>query len=332
MTAPLELQYRRLLAVYPAAHRHSYEEEMVAVLMEGAQPGQRRPGLAEAADLLWSGFRAQLGRGLQAERGAGWRDAAVVVGFVGAVVLAAIAGRRLLAGLLLAPAWGISAFGFEGGLYLDVAVRSAAWLAVAIAVAAGLRRTAVALAVVGLLVEVGAIVMWMPRNEFRVIDMSWALATALLTVALLAFARSGRSARAVLGWRGMALVAGAGVLAVAALGSITNYSEPSFLGLNAPFVLSVAAAAMLSAALWAVRGGSRRRRALALLVPLFSMPIAQQMMEEAIHIYQAPTVTPGIVAVQVFYMIGVPLVAFAFAAATLHFREHFTVSLSVTRA
>lgn len=57
MTAPLERHYRRLLAVYPAAYRHIYEEEIVAVLMEGAEPGRRRPSPAEAADLLRSGFR-----------------------------------------------------------------------------------------------------------------------------------------------------------------------------------------------------------------------------------------------------------------------------------
>jgi hypothetical protein len=48
----LERRYRRLLAWYPAAFRHEQADEMLAVLMAGAQAGQRRPGLHESADLI----------------------------------------------------------------------------------------------------------------------------------------------------------------------------------------------------------------------------------------------------------------------------------------
>lgn len=48
----LERRYRRLLALYPAAFREEHEEEMLTVLINGAAAGQRRPRLAEAADLL----------------------------------------------------------------------------------------------------------------------------------------------------------------------------------------------------------------------------------------------------------------------------------------
>ncbi len=48
----LERRYRRLLAWYPAAFRREREEEMLAVLLAGARRGQRRPGLAESADLI----------------------------------------------------------------------------------------------------------------------------------------------------------------------------------------------------------------------------------------------------------------------------------------
>jgi hypothetical protein len=331
MTAPLETQYRRLLAFYPAAHRRAYEEEMVTVLMEGAEPGQHRPTLADAADLLWSGLRARLGQGFQAERGAGWRDAAAVVGLLGVVLLAAVAARRLIFGVLLAPSWNIRAFGLDGGLYLDVTVRSAAWLAVLIAVVVGLRRSAVVLGAVGLLVEVAAIVIWLPRQEFRLIDMSWVLAMALLTVTLLAFSRSGRSARAVLGWRGTVLIVGAGALAAVAVSAISRFSELSLFGLiNVPQTLALVAVALLGAAVWSVRGGTRRR-VVAWLVPLFTVPVAQQVMEEAINIYRAPAVTPGIVATQVVCMVGVPMVAFGLAIAALYLQEHFRASLSVTR-
>jgi len=48
----LERAYRRLLAWYPRKFRRENEQEILAVLIAGAPPGQRRPGLAEAADLL----------------------------------------------------------------------------------------------------------------------------------------------------------------------------------------------------------------------------------------------------------------------------------------
>ena len=50
----LERRYRRLLRLYPRRFRAEREEEMLPVLMQGAKPGQRRPSLAECADLLKS--------------------------------------------------------------------------------------------------------------------------------------------------------------------------------------------------------------------------------------------------------------------------------------
>jgi len=48
----LERRYRRLLAFYPRAFRREHEQEILSVLMDSAAPGQRRPGVAESADLL----------------------------------------------------------------------------------------------------------------------------------------------------------------------------------------------------------------------------------------------------------------------------------------
>jgi hypothetical protein len=52
--ADLERRYRRLLKCFPAAHRREHEQEILSVLMAGAADGQRRPGLADSADLLTS--------------------------------------------------------------------------------------------------------------------------------------------------------------------------------------------------------------------------------------------------------------------------------------
>src|SRR5262249_56389946 len=60
--AALERSYRRLLAWYPRGFRREHEEELLAVLLAGARPGQRRPGLAEAGNLIISGLGARLRR------------------------------------------------------------------------------------------------------------------------------------------------------------------------------------------------------------------------------------------------------------------------------
>ncbi|HEY6276945.1 MAG TPA: hypothetical protein VIX86_11500 [Streptosporangiaceae bacterium] len=58
--ANLERGYRRLLAWYPRAFRRENGQEILAVLMACAPDGQRRPGLAESADLIRSGLWMRL--------------------------------------------------------------------------------------------------------------------------------------------------------------------------------------------------------------------------------------------------------------------------------
>ncbi len=58
--ADLERRYRQRLAWYPRAYRRDHEEEMLAVLLAGSQPGQEFPRLAETADLVWGAVRMRL--------------------------------------------------------------------------------------------------------------------------------------------------------------------------------------------------------------------------------------------------------------------------------
>ena len=58
--ANLERAYRRLLAWYPRAFRRENGQEILAVLMACAPAGQRRPGLAQAADLIRGGLWMRL--------------------------------------------------------------------------------------------------------------------------------------------------------------------------------------------------------------------------------------------------------------------------------
>jgi hypothetical protein len=57
----LERRYRQLLACYPRTFRREHEQEILAVLMAGADEGQRRPGLGEAANLIRYALRMRLG-------------------------------------------------------------------------------------------------------------------------------------------------------------------------------------------------------------------------------------------------------------------------------
>ena len=62
MTNPsrLERRYRSLLALYPKAYRRDHEQEILSVLMAAAPEGQKRPRLAESADLVRSAIFMRL--------------------------------------------------------------------------------------------------------------------------------------------------------------------------------------------------------------------------------------------------------------------------------
>jgi hypothetical protein len=82
--ARLERGYRRLLAWYPRAFRRENGQEILAVLMACARDGQRRPGLAESADLIRSGLWMRLRPSVP--RSARTVRAAVRLMYVGAAV------------------------------------------------------------------------------------------------------------------------------------------------------------------------------------------------------------------------------------------------------
>jgi hypothetical protein len=58
--ARLERGYRRVLACYPRSFRRESEDEIIAVLLSTASPGQRRVRPAEAADLIRGALRMRL--------------------------------------------------------------------------------------------------------------------------------------------------------------------------------------------------------------------------------------------------------------------------------
>lgn len=96
----LERGYRRLLAWYPRAFRRENEEEMLAVLLAGARPGQQRPGLADAANLIACGLGMHLRRRWVV---AAALPCAVAIGLV-AYTLTAPRSYMATAAVLTAPA------------------------------------------------------------------------------------------------------------------------------------------------------------------------------------------------------------------------------------
>lgn len=94
-SAALEARYRRLLAWYPRSFRREQEGEMLAVLMAGARPGQRRPGLLETADLLRSALGMRLVLAIRSSgpqpRNQRWTDALALFSVVAPLFLVLVA-------------------------------------------------------------------------------------------------------------------------------------------------------------------------------------------------------------------------------------------------
>ena len=158
--APVELEicYRRLLRWFPAEHRALHQEEMLGVLMAGAEPGRTRPSRAESADLLLGAARIRLRPGRALSDGPGWRDALAVYSIAAPLlVLISMLIGWLTADLALTRI-GLSGFttmltGTGSGRLLV----TAAWVAiggqglVAVLALLGLRRWAAAAAAISAL-------------------------------------------------------------------------------------------------------------------------------------------------------------------------------------
>jgi hypothetical protein len=83
----LERGYRRLLACYPRAFRHQHADEVLAVLMASAPEGQKRPRLAESADVFWSALKMRLRGPEPASENRPWADALALFSLVAPLFL-----------------------------------------------------------------------------------------------------------------------------------------------------------------------------------------------------------------------------------------------------
>jgi len=195
-TAGLEGRYLRLLALYPAEHRRAHQEEMLGVLMTGARAGQRRPGLAESADLILGALRIRLRAAPGQQAGALWRDALAVVGTVLPLIMLAYLGALTL-----------SLIG-EHGAVVGVLARYnaehvALWAALTACVLLRLRRTA-ALAAAGMLIGYAAPATYTPGWMYLSLTHMLIFVTLGLEVAALLASPGPRRGRQILTGRGYA--------------------------------------------------------------------------------------------------------------------------------
>ncbi|WP_431935274.1 hypothetical protein [Micromonospora sp. RP3T] len=284
-SAELERRYRRLLAVHPWAHRRVYEEEMLAVLLAGARPGQTRPGLADTVDLVGAGLRARLRVGARGFTAPAWADAAAVTGLLVAVVLAAAAGKNVLDQLVVDPSLPppLRTVGTDPVDWLRVA----GWVAVAVAAAVGLRRVAAVLAwagVAGWLLLVGPAAADQPGY---VVDTLPQFTLAVIAAAALTVPAPPRRAVRVLGPRRLAALT-TGPIVVAGLLELNRATRPrvftdlvtyeSFLGLSTTseaamwlYYAGLAGSALAVSVAVLTLAAAVRRRVVVLLAPVAAL-------------------------------------------------------------
>ncbi len=204
MTA-LERRYRRLLGLYPPEHRERYEQEMLAVLLDGAEPGRSRPTVRETVDLVCGAFayRARVAAG---DYGTGpWRRTA---GLVALVAVAAMAAQSVSDLLWVVGPWLGYGFADRPPAGPSVWVPPLAWCLAVLASLTGLRRAAAGLAGLGLLLNLGVLGLRYHRmHGFAQVSM-WELALATVAVVGLLWTRDLRDGLRLLGWRRGVAVAG----------------------------------------------------------------------------------------------------------------------------
>jgi hypothetical protein len=273
----LEDGYRRLLSLYPRQHRLLYEEEMIAVLMAGAEPGRRRPSPAEWFDLAVSAAAVRFRRAGQALAAEAWRQAAYAVLLGGSIALLVIGLNRL--GLATGVRLRFGPDGVQPGV-VDY-LRPVLWALVVAAALTRFRVLAALLAVAAAVnegVRTAAFYDWSPSQVLRT---CWLLTIAgVVVIAAVALVRAGPVPRP----RGLWLLTIGGALAV--IGGVADYAwmplvhrNPAFVEISGKIVLvgsgtaCYAIAAVLALCAWLRLPGAVRLRTLVFGVPVLAMLI-----------------------------------------------------------
>ncbi|GID96576.1 hypothetical protein Adi01nite_59880 [Amorphoplanes digitatis] len=254
------------MAAYPLRHRREYEEEMVGVLLAGAEPGQRRPSARDRADILVNALAVRV-RGWVGDLGdPAWRRAASAVQIVGTLFLLVVGIRWVLPGMT-----------YYSGVDLLEFARPAVWAVVLTLALAGLRRLAAGAAAAGALVEIAHVAQWYDYSPSQVLRSSWLVTVALMVAVSSAWLAVGERTAAP---RGLWWFAAA--LAFAGGGDLIDRHQGMFNGftyavtMNDQFLFRYAVPLYLTAAALAVwawwrQGSLVRRRILALTAPVVAI-------------------------------------------------------------
>lgn len=224
----LERRYRRLLAWYPWSHRRVYEDEMLGVLLHAARPGQRRPTVSEAANLMVSGLRARTRAAVEGFVDPAWADAAAVVGLLSALALLAHRGDRLLENVGHGP------FPLVG---LTDYLVTAGWGAVVVATLVGLRWPAAVLAWATVFAEAILLGRHYGPDPVPTVNAFWLVALGLVAAVALTVPAPPRRAYSVLGARRfLALVLGLSAIEAVIVANRLARSAPDDLWAGTTYV------------------------------------------------------------------------------------------------
>ncbi|GAA3447535.1 hypothetical protein [Planomonospora venezuelensis] len=134
----LETRYRRLLAWYPQDHRARHGEEMIGVLLAGAEPGRSFPDPRDAFDLLRGAVAIRVQRLVGPASSAHWRDALNAAAIVAPLFfLVTVTGPVAITLFVSGPASlrdhlvSLALAFLPNGLLLLLALRGPRWAAVA---------------------------------------------------------------------------------------------------------------------------------------------------------------------------------------------------------
>jgi len=251
----LERGYRRLLACYPQPFRREQEDEVLAVLMAGARQGQRRPGLAEAADVLKSALRMRLRRAGWGPGKGPWGDGLALFSLAAPLLLLAAAALEVALPYRPQTPMVARVFGSNfqiGGLSLfhfsGFGIAVAGLVVIAALVLLGLRWLALA-AVAGSAVYWYLASYWIPE-PLQVLTTS----VFMLEAAALIASPGPRRGRALMTWgQGAVLLVAAAAVQLSTLlydasgllaGVLTRGSSPAPVYLAVSIVLAVTAACL----------------------------------------------------------------------------------------
>ncbi|MER7894349.1 hypothetical protein ABTX15_31550 [Micromonospora sp. NPDC094482] len=342
----LERRYRLLLAAYPWEHRRVYEEEMLAVLLAGAPPHQRRPGLAEAWNLLAGALRVRLHNTGRGPTRAGWADAAAVTGLLTAFALFTLSLHALTEyphfPTVSGPGWQREAVDWA---------RLAGWGTVCAAIAAGWRWPAAGLAWIAVIAEATSLTLRYEDDPVSVVNTLWQFTLTLIAAATLTIPASRRRAFALLGARRMsALLLAAAIVGAVFLSNRLNRPPTLSTGQGQAVYVFYDLEATSDAVMWLYLAGITtagliglisvaslaaplRLRIGALFAPVISLMVLINAtlagwMTSNGHLDHAIHLRP----VQWIALVGVPLVTLAIGVLAVQRREHVRTMVDLGRA